>query len=74
MNLKNRLKKLEIKRSFKSKIMVVKFGSELFCLSHGDEEFHRIEGETEEGFIKRIKALVAERPDRPLVTILVGNF
>ena len=74
MKLYDRLKKIEAKAPADKKIIVVKFGSEIKELSCGGEKFYRLENESESEFIKRIKALVEHHPDRPMLTVLVGNF
>ena len=74
MKLYDRLKKIEAKAPAEKKIMVVKFGNELTELSCGGETFCRDENEPEGAFIMRIRSVVQQRTDRPLVTVLVGNF
>lgn len=74
MNLENRLRKLESIHSIEPKIIVVKFGNEINRLTCGEEEFNRNEVESEDDFIKRIREIIEERPNRQIVTILVGNF
>lgn len=74
MSLHKRLKKLKDKRPPEKKVMVVKFGNEINQLKFGVQIFIRLEGETENSFISRIKSIVEALPDRPVVSILVGNF
>lgn len=74
MRLNKRLKKLEDKRPPEKKVMVVKIGNEIHQLKFGGQIFNRLEDETENAFINRIKAIVEDIPDRPLVSVLLGNF
>lgn len=74
MSLNKRLKKLEDKRPPEKKVMVVKFGNEINQLKFGQEIFNRLENETENAFINRIKAIIEAIPDRPFVSLLLGNF
>ena len=74
MSLDKRLKKLEGKRQYEKKVMVVKFDNEINQLKFGGQIFSRLEDETENAFIKRIKAIVEAIPDRPIVSVLLGNF
>lgn len=74
MNKNNRLKKLEAENYFEHQIKVVRFSNEINRLSCGGENFYRIEGETEESFIRRIQGLVKEKANKPTVTILVSNY
>lgn len=74
MSLNKRLKRLEAKLPPEKKVIVVKFGNQIHQLKFGELIFNRDEDETESDFIKRAKAVVEATPDRPLVSILLGNF
>lgn len=74
MKLSERLKKIEAKASEEKQIIVVKFSTEIIELSCGDETFLRSESESEKDFIERVEAIFEMRLERPIVTILVGNF
>lgn len=56
------------------KIMVVRYPADLVELSCGGEKFARNQNETESEFIRRVKQVVLERPDKINPIILVGNF
>ena len=74
MKLSERLKKIEAKAPEVKQIIVVKFSSEIIELSCGDERFVRTESESEKDFIERVEAIFEMRLERPMVTVLVGNF
>lgn len=74
MKLSERLKKIEAKAPEVKQIIVVKFSSEIRELSCGDETFVRTESESEKDFIERVEAIFELRLERPMVTVLVGNF
>jgi hypothetical protein len=73
MKIVDRLKKIEAKTSLEKKIFVVKYQTELKTLEYGDEEYLRLEGETEDEFIERILAIVKKSP-HPNGCYLVGNI
>jgi hypothetical protein len=74
MKLSDRLKKIEAKSPAEKKIIVVKIVSEIRELSFGEEHFYRLENESEDTFIKRIMSVVERSENRPMVTVLVGNY
>ncbi len=74
MKLAERLKRIESKAPEYKQIILVKFSSEIRDLSCGDETFVRSESESEKDFIERVEAIFEKRLDRPMVTVLVGNF
>ncbi len=74
MKLSERLKKIEAIAPKEKQILVVKFSSEITELSCGDERFVRTESESEKDFIERVEAIFEMRLERPMVTVLVGNF
>jgi len=74
LKLSERLKKIEAKAPEEKQIIVVKFSSEIRELSCGDERFVRTESESENDFIERVEAILEMRLERPMVTVLVGNF
>lgn len=74
MKLSERLKKIEAKAPEEKQIIVVKFSTEIIELSCGDETFLRSESESEKDFIERVEAIFEMRLERPMVTVLVGNF
>ncbi len=74
MNLENRIKKLESVHAFEPKIMVVKFGNEINQLSCEGNKFQRQENELEHEFIERVKLTLEQRPNKPLITLLIANF
>ena len=73
MKLLDRLKKIEAKASPEQKIFVIKYQTELNTLEYGDEEYLRLEGETEDDFVERILAIVKKNP-HPNGCYLVGNI
>ena len=73
MKIEDRLKKIEAKTSLEKKIFVVKYQTELKTLEYGEDEYLRLDGETEDEFIERIFAIVKKNP-HPNGCYLVGNI
>jgi hypothetical protein len=73
MKLLDRLKKIEAKALTGMKICVVRFQVELTTLEYGDDKYLRLDGETEDEFVKRILATVKKNP-HPNGFYLVGNI
>lgn len=73
MKLAERLKKLEAKAPAEQPIFIVRFGTELNCLTYCDDKYYRLENETEDEFSERVLAIVKENP-YPNGFYLVGNF
>lgn len=74
MALKTRLKRLELNQPLKTKLIVVKFSAKINELSCGEEKFKRNDTENEQNFIKRVKAIFMNRPNRANRIILLSNF
>jgi hypothetical protein len=73
MKLLDRLKKIEAKAPPEQIIHVVKYQTELNTLEYGEDEYLRLDGETEDEFIERILAIVKKSP-HPNGCYLVGNI
>ena len=73
MKIVDRLKKIEAKTSLEKKIFVIKYQTELNTLEYGEDEYLRLDGETEDDFIERILAIVKKNP-HPNGCYLVGNI
>ena len=73
MRLLDRLKKIEAKAPPEKKIFVIKFQVELTTLEYGDDKYLRLDGETEDGSVERILAIVKKNP-HPNGFYLVGNI
>jgi len=73
MKLLDRLKKIEAKAPPEQKFLVVKYPAELKMLEYGEDEYLRLDGETEDEFIERILAIVKKNP-HPNGCYLVGNI
>ena len=74
MTLGKRLMKLEGKTLVEKKIIIVKYENELKELQFQKEIFKRLENESEKEFVARVRKEVSQKPERPLISILVGNF
>lgn len=73
MKLLDRLKKIEANAPLEQKFLVVKYPAELKMLEYGEEEYMRLDGETEDEFIERILAIVKKNPQSN-GGYLVGNL
>ena len=73
MRLLDRLKKIEAKAPPEQKIFVIKYQVELTSLQYGEDKYLRRDGETEDGFIERILAIVKNNP-HPNGFYIVGNI
>ncbi len=71
MKLKERLNKLEKNMPSKD-IIVIRYGNDIYELTHGNESYLRNDGESEDDFIDRIKAIVRLKPYSH--DILLGNI
>ncbi len=71
MKLKKRLDKLEKNMPNKA-IVVVRYGNDIYELTHGNESYLRNHAESEHDFIERIKAIVRLKPYSH--DILLGNI
>lgn len=74
MRLADRLKKIEAKAPVEKQIIIVRYSSEITELMCGNETFLRLEIESEEEFIIRIRKILEARSDRPQITFLLANF
>lgn len=75
MKLDDRLKKIEMKAPEQRNIIVVKFSNEIWELFCAGETFARLEYESEDGFIERIKKIVERKQQIcGCPTILVSGF
>jgi hypothetical protein len=73
MKLLDRLKKIEAKAPPEKNIFVVRYPAELKTLEYGEDEYLRLDGETEDEFIERILDIVKKNP-HPNGCYLVGNI
>jgi hypothetical protein len=73
MKLLERLNRIEAKAPTERKILVIKYQVELTSLQYGEDKYLRNDGETEDGFIERILAIVKKNP-HPNGFYLVGNI
>lgn len=73
MKLSERLKRLQAKAPAEQPIFIVQFGTELNCLTYGDDKYYRLENETEDEFSERVLAVVKKNP-HPNGFYLVGNI
>jgi hypothetical protein len=73
MKLLDRLRRIEAKVTHEQKFVVVRYPAELNTLEFGEDEYLRLEGETEDEFIERILAIVKKNP-HPNGFYLVGNM
>ena len=74
MTLKNRIAKLEAIKPQKTKLMLVRYQSELVELICEEEVFKRLENESEDNFVLRVSRCILKNDSIRGLKILVGNF
>ncbi len=74
MKLKNRIAKLELIKPQKTRLLLVRYQSELVELICEEEVFKRLENESEDNFIHRVSRCVLNNDSCRRLKILVGNF
>ena len=74
MKLKNRIAKLEVMKPQKTRLLLIRYQSELVELICEEEAFKRLENESEDNFILRVSRCVLNNDSCRGLKILVGNF